>query len=105
MVVAKTDIVFADSPYTVLGTDYFLSVDTSGGAITVTLPNAATLAGRTYVIRDTGGAAAATNITVATAGGNLVGGGASAATKTISAAYAGATVYSNGVTWNYAYTA
>jgi len=105
LVVAKTDVVFADSPYTVLGTDYFLSVDTSGGAITVTLPNAATLAGRTYVIRDTGGAAGATNITVATGGGNLVGGGASAATKTISAAYAGATVYSNGVTWNYCYVA
>lgn len=105
LVVKKKDVVFADSPYTVLGTDYFLSVDTSGGAITVTLPNAATLAGRTYVIRDTGGAAAATNITVATAGGNLVGGGASAATKTISAAYAGATVYSNGTTWNYCYVA
>ncbi len=105
LIVAKKDLVFADSPYTVLGTDYFLSVDTSGGAITVTLPNAATLAGRTYVIRDTGGAAAATNITVATAGGNLVGGGASAATKTISAAYAGATVYSNGTTWNYCYVA
>ncbi len=105
IVVKKKDVVFADSPYTVLGTDYFLSVDTSGGAITVTLPNAATLAGRTYVIRDTGGAAAASNITVATGGGNLVGGGASAATKTISAAYAGATVYSNGVTWNYCYVA
>jgi hypothetical protein len=105
LIVAKKDVVFADSPYVVLGTDYFLSVDTSGGAVTVTLPNAATLAGRTYVIRDTGGAAAATNITVATAGGNLVGGGASAATKVISAAYAGATVYSNGVTWNYCYVA
>lgn len=105
LVVKKTDVVFADSPYTVLGTDYFLSVDTSAGAVTVTLPNAAALAGRTYVIRDTGGAAAATNITVATAGGNLVGGGASAATKTISAAYAGATVYSNGTTWNYCYVA
>lgn len=105
LIIATTDVVFADSPYTVLGTDYFLSVDTSAGAVTVTLPNAATLAGRTYVIRDTGGAAAATNITVATAGGNLVGGGASAATKTISAAYAGATVYSNGTTWNYCYVA
>ncbi len=105
LVVPVSSKVFADSPYTVLGTDYFISVDTSGGAITITLPNAATLAGRTYVIRDTGGAAAASNITIATAGGNLVGGGASAATKTISAAYAGATVYSNGVTWNYAYVA
>lgn len=105
LVVPVKSVVFADSPYTVLGTDYFLSVDTSGGAITVTLPNAATLAGRTYVIRDTGGAAGASNITIGTGGGNLVGGGAAAATKVISANYAGATVYSNGVTWNYCYVA
>lgn len=105
LIVAVKAVVFADSPYTVLGTDYFLSVDTSGGAITVTLPNAATVTGRTYVIRDTGGAAAASNITIGTGGGNLVGGGSSAATKVLSAAYSGATVYSNGVTWNYCYVA
>jgi len=105
LVVAKKDVVFADSPYTVLGTDYFLSVDTSGGAITVTLPAATALAGRTFVIRDTGGAAAASNITIGGGGTNLVGGGAAAATKVISAAYAGATVYSNGATWNYCYVA
>ncbi len=105
LIVPVSSKVFADSPYTVLGTDYFISVDTSGGAITITLPNAATVAGRTFVIRDTGGAAAASNITIGTGGGNLVGGGAAAATKTISANYAGATVYSNGVTWNYAYVA
>ncbi len=91
--------------YTVLGTDYFISCDSSGGVITVTLPNAATLAGRTFVIRDTAGSAAVNNITIATAGGNLVGGGAAAATKVLSAAYSGATVYSNGVTWNYCYVA
>ena len=88
-----------------MGTDYFISVDTSGGAITVTLPAATALAGRTFVIRDTGGAAAASNITIGGGGTNLVGGGAAAATKVISAAYAGATVYSNGATWNYAYVA
>lgn len=101
LIVPVTSVVFADSPYTVLGTDYLISVDTSGGATTVTLPDAAAVAGRTYVIRDTGGAAAASNITIGTGGGNLVGGGAAAATKVISANYAGATVYSNGVTWNY----
>ncbi len=105
LIINTTDVVFIDSPYTILGTDYFISVDTSGGAITVTLPNAATVTGRTYVIRDTGGAAAASNITIGTAGGNLVGGGAAAATKTLSANYSGATVYSNGTTWNYAYVA
>jgi hypothetical protein len=102
LVVAVTPVVFADSPYTVLGTDYFISVDSSGGAVTVTLPAATALAGRTFVIRDTGGAAAVNNITIGGGGTNLVGGGAAAATKVLSAAYAGATVYSNGTTWNYA---
>lgn len=104
-VVPVTTVLNAASPYTVLGTDYFISVDTSGGAVTVTLPAATALAGRTFVIRDTGGAAAASNITINGGGTNLVGGGAAAATKVISAAYAGATVYSNGTTWNYAYIA
>lgn len=101
-VVTKTT---ANTPYTVLGTDYFISCDTSGGVLTVTLPDAAALAGRTFVIRDTAGSAAVNNITIATAGGNLIGGGAAAATKVLSAAYSGATVYSNGVTWNYCYVA
>ena len=105
LVVPVTTVLNAASPYTVLGTDYFLSVDTSGGAVTVTLPAATALAGRTFVIRDTGGAAAASNITIGGGGTNLVGGGAAAATKVISAAYAGATVYSNGATWNYEYVA
>jgi len=105
LIVKEKDIVFADSIYVVLGTDYFLSVDTSGGAVILTLPDATTVAGRSYVIRDTGGAAGANTITIGSAGGNLVGGGAAAATKVISAAYAGATVYSNGTTWNYAYVA
>lgn len=105
LVIPSTDVAFGDSPYTVLGTDYFISVDTSGGAVTVTLPAATALTGRTFVIRDTGGAAAVSNITIGGGGTNLVGGGAAAATKVLSAAYSGATVYSNGTTWNYAYTA
>lgn len=105
LVVAVTSVNNAASPYTVLGTDYFISVDTSGGAVTVTLPAATALAGRTFVIRDTGGAAAVNNITIGGGGTNLVGGGAAAATKVLSAAYSGAIVYSNGATWNYAYVA
>jgi HSP20 family molecular chaperone IbpA len=105
LIVPSTTVNNAASPYTVLGTDYFISVDTSGGAVTVTLPAATAVTGRTYVIRDTGGAAGANNITIGGGGTNLVGGGAAAASKTISAAYAGATVYSNGATWNYAYVA
>jgi len=56
------------TPYVVLTTDEYLSVDSSGGAITVQLPNAATL-GRVFIIKDRTGSAAASNITVTTVGG------------------------------------
>ena len=95
----------ADTPYTVLGTDYFIACDTSAGVLTVTLPAASSVAGRTFVIRDVGGAAAVNNITIGGGGTNLVGGGASAASKVLSAAYSGATVYSNGTVWAYSYVA
>lgn len=95
----------ADTPYTVLGGDYYIDCDTSAGVLTVTLPDAAVSAGRIIVIKDHGGSAGANNITIGTAGGNLVGGGAAAATKTISANYAGATCISDGATWGYFYVA
>jgi len=56
------------SPYVVLSTDEYLSVDCSGGAITVQLPNAATL-GQVYIIKDRTGSSATHNITVTTVGG------------------------------------
>ncbi len=107
IIVATTAVTAVGVPlvYAVLGTDYFLAVDSGTAIVTVTLPAATAVTGRTYVIRDSGGAAAINNITINGGGTNLVGGGASAATKVISAAYAGATVYSNGLTWNYAYVA
>lgn len=63
-----TGIVFADSPYTVLSTDYYISADVTGGAITVRLPNAPTT-GRAFVVKDKAGLAATNNITVTTVGG------------------------------------
>lgn len=56
------------SPYVVLVTDNYLSVDSSGGTITVQLPNAATL-GSVWIIKDRTGSAATNNITVTTVGG------------------------------------
>lgn len=56
------------TPYVVLTTDEYLSVDTSALSITVQLPNAATL-GRVFIIKDRTGAAATRNITVTTVGG------------------------------------
>jgi len=53
------------SPYVVAANDEYLSVDCSGGAITVQLPNApAPATGRTYIIKDRTGNAAAHNITI-----------------------------------------
>jgi hypothetical protein len=50
-------------------TDYYLGVDSSSTAITVHLPNAATLAiGQTYVIKDETGNASANNITISASG-------------------------------------
>lgn len=56
------------TPYVVLPTDEYLSVDSSGGAITLQLPNAATL-GRVFIIKDRTGSAVAHNITITTVGG------------------------------------
>lgn len=105
LIVKTTAVNNAATPYTVLGTDYFIAVDSSAGVVTVTLPAATAVTGRTYVIRDTGGSAAVNNITIGGGGTNLIGGGAAAATKVLSAAYSGATVYSNGTVWAYAYVA
>jgi len=56
------------TPYVVLTTDEYISVDSSGGARTIQLPNAAT-SGRAYIIKDRTGSAATHNITVTTVGG------------------------------------
>lgn len=57
-----------DSPYTVLGTDEYLSCDVIGGTLTIELPNAPTT-GRVIRVKDLGGDAATNNITVTTVGG------------------------------------
>lgn len=67
-VVVYTPVVFADSPYTVLSTDYYISVDVTGGAVSIRLPNTTTTA-RTFVIKDKVGLSATSNITVTTVGG------------------------------------
>ena len=56
------------SPYTVLETDYYISCDSTGGAITVLLPDNPTLY-ETFVIKDRTGAAITNNITVQSVSG------------------------------------
>jgi len=58
----------SSTPYVVLTTDNFLGVNSSGGAITIQLPNSPST-GRVWNIKDSTGSAATHNITVTTVGG------------------------------------
>lgn len=69
-VLTFTVVTHASSPYTVLSTDQFLEVDTTGGAVTIKLPNAPTT-GRIIYIKDYKGNAATANILVTTVGGSV----------------------------------
>lgn len=55
--------------YPVSATDYYISCDSSGGVITVQLPNAPTKLYQLYVIKDRTASASANHITVTTVGG------------------------------------
>jgi hypothetical protein len=69
-VLAITSVTHGASPYTVLVADQFLACQTSGGVITIKLPNAPTT-GRVIYIKDSNGAAATSNISVTTVGGSV----------------------------------
>lgn len=60
---AYTNVTSGMSPYTVTATDYYISVDASGGAVTINLPDTTT-ANRQFVIKDRLGQASTHNITV-----------------------------------------
>lgn len=71
--VASTGIFFTyidvnTSPYTVLTDDVYLSVDSTGGPITIIFPNPA-LVGEPYIVKDRTGTSAVNNITITTVGG------------------------------------
>lgn len=81
------------TPYVVVATDEYLSVDSSSLAITVELPNAPII-GRTYIIKDRVGNAVANNITITTVGGVVLIDGN--ATYALNTAYAAIQVLFNG---------
>jgi hypothetical protein len=58
-----TNVTFGMSPYTVTATDYYISVDASGGAVTINLPDSPA-ANREFVVKDRLGVANTNNITV-----------------------------------------
>jgi hypothetical protein len=62
-----TQISVTDSPYTALSTDYYISVDCSGGPVTIYLPDILTEQ-RMFLIKDRSGKAFTNNITITTAG-------------------------------------
>jgi hypothetical protein len=69
-ILSITSVAHGASPYTVLSTDEFLACQSSGGVITIKLPNAPTT-GRVIYIKDSTGAAATSNISVTTVGGTV----------------------------------
>lgn len=99
-----TSVNNAASPYTVLGTDSVLAVDTSAGAVTLTFP-AAPSTGRTITVLDVGGTAGANNITLSGNGKNISQGASLAASKTLAANYSSTQMIYNGTFWSSRYTA
>jgi len=95
---AVTTVATAASPYTVLGTDYFITTDSTGGIMTITLP-ATPATGRTIIVYDGVGQAAGNNVTVDGNGANIAAGGTSAATKAINTAYESYILTFNGTLW------
>ena len=67
-VISVTTVNNAASPYTVLTSDNFLAVDSSGGVVSLLLPDAPST-GRVFYIKDSTGSAATNNITVTTVSG------------------------------------
>jgi hypothetical protein len=65
-----TNVNHAASPYTVLSTDYYLSVDCSAGTVQLNFPNAPTFK-QLWIVKDRTGSAATNNITLTTPGGTV----------------------------------
>ena len=63
----------ADTPYTVLATDYIIGCNTSVGVLEIDLPAAET--GRVLMIKDEGGVCSVSNITIDPNGSEQIDGG------------------------------
>lgn len=90
-------VVTKSANYTLLTTDsltYFL-INTSGGAVTLTLPTPAS--GLLYRIKDSTGSFSTNNLTVARAGAEQIDG--IAASKIFQTNWGGWTIFSNGTNW------
>lgn len=68
--ITYTNVNHAASPYTVLAADEYISVDCSGGVVTLKFPNAPT-ALRNWIIKDRTGSSSTSNISITTVGGSV----------------------------------
>ncbi len=68
--IAYTNVTHAMSPYTVLASDEYISVDCSGGVVTLVFPNSPTFK-QTWIVKDRTGNATASNITITTPGATV----------------------------------
>jgi hypothetical protein len=98
LTVNVTALDHTDSAYSLLGSDYLLACNTSGGVLTITLP-ASPATGRTIVVADVGGSAGSQNITINGNGNNISNGAAVAATAPIDSDYGTMTLYYSGSIW------
>ncbi len=71
----KLNRVSVTATYTASATDYYIGMDSTGGTISLRLPDAAALSdGQTYVVKDEGGAASSNNITIVASGSQTIDG-------------------------------
>jgi len=80
-----------DSPFTMNIDDHLVLVDTSAGAVEISLPSAVTAGNRKFIIKDKGNAAS-NSITVSSSSGNIDG----FSSVSIENSYATLPVYSDG---------
>lgn len=97
--VNMTVVTFGQSPYTVLGSDFLIAPDSTGGLITVTLP-ASPATGRKYVVIDAGGVAGANEITISGNGNQITKGSVLANNAVMNVNFSSMTLYFNGSYWN-----
>lgn len=91
---AGRNFVLKTANYTALLVDDVINVDATGGAVTITLPASAHIAGKTYTITKTDGTGNA--VTIDGNGSETING---ATTKVLAAQYDKATIISNGTGW------
>ena len=83
--------------YTATATDSLILVDSTSGAVTITLPTAVNITGRHYTIKDWKGQSATNNITIATTSSQTIDG---ETTVVLAITYGSITVVSDGANWS-----